>query len=213
MVRSFAMNMLGNGLSEETEHLEDALSVQEALLSMNRRLDASENDLLVVQSNLANTYCKLGRHKEALLLRLNAYSGRLRLKGEEDEETLRAAYNYAVSLRDLEHFKEAKALLREVIPVARRVLGEGQVITLDMTWVYASSLCNDTGATLDDLREAVTTLEDIERTARRVLGGAHPTTSNVEQTLRDARAALAARESDDVSSVCEAVAAANLRTA
>ena len=31
------------------------------------------------------------------------------------------------------------------------------------------------GATLDDLREAVTTLEDTERIARRVLGGAHPT--------------------------------------
>ncbi len=78
---------------------------------------------------------------------------------------------------------------------------------------YAGALCKNDAATLDDLREAVTTLEDVERTARRVLGGAHPATSNVEQTLRDARAALAARESDDVSSVCEAVAAANLRTA
>ena len=71
----------------------------------------------------------------------------------------------------------------------------------------------DDDATLDDLGEAVTTLEDVKRTARRVLGGAHPTTSNVEQTLRDARAALAAREGDDVSSVCEAVASANFRTA
>ena len=33
----------------------------------------------------------------------------------------------------------------------------------------------DDAATLDDLREAVTTLEDAERIARRVLGGAHPT--------------------------------------
>ena len=78
---------------------------------------------------------------------------------------------------------------------------------------YARALYNDDAATLDDLREAVTTLEDAERTARRVLGGAHPTTSNVEQPLRDARAALAAREGDDVSSVCEALAAANLRAA
>ena len=52
----------------------------------------------------------------------------------------------------------------------------------------------DAAATLDDLREAVTTLEDLERTARRVFGGAHPVVSNMEASLRDARAALRARE-------------------
>ena len=56
------------------------------------------------------------------------------------------------------------------------------------------TLYKDDGATLDDLREAVTTLEDTERTARRVLGGAHPHTVDMEQSLRKARAALRARE-------------------
>ena len=42
--------------------------------------------------------------------------------------------------------------------------------------------------------EAVTTLEDAERTGRRVLGGAHPTTAGIEHDLQNARAALAARE-------------------
>ena len=55
----------------------------------------------------------------------------------------------------------------------------------------------NTGATLDDLREAVVTLEEIERTARRVLGGAHPTTTEIEGALRDARAALRARETPE----------------
>ena len=50
------------------------------------------------------------------------------------------------------------------------------------------------GATIDDVREAVTTLEDTERTARRVLGGAHPDTMRIEKSLREARAALRARE-------------------
>ena len=50
------------------------------------------------------------------------------------------------------------------------------------------------GATLDDLREAVTTLEDTERIARRVLSGAHPLTTSLEDDLQDARAALRARE-------------------
>ena len=46
-------------------------------------------------------------------------------------------------------------------------------------------------ATLDDLREATTTLEDLARTARRVLGGSHPTTVGIEEELR---AAFRARE-------------------
>ena len=56
------------------------------------------------------------------------------------------------------------------------------------------ALVNVDGSTLDDLREAVTTLEDAERTARRVLGGAHPVTSGAETILRNARAFLRARE-------------------
>ena len=52
----------------------------------------------------------------------------------------------------------------------------------------------DAGATLDDLREAVTTLEDVERITRRVLGGVHPITKGIETSLRNARAALRARE-------------------
>ena len=38
------------------------------------------------------------------------------------------------------------------------------------------------------------TLEDTARTARRVFGSAHPTTESIEIVLRDARAALRARE-------------------
>ena len=48
--------------------------------------------------------------------------------------------------------------------------------------------------TLDNLREAVATLEETERIARRVFGGAHPVTTGIERRLRNARAALAARE-------------------
>ena len=52
----------------------------------------------------------------------------------------------------------------------------------------------DSGATLHDLREAVTTLEDLERITRRVFGGAHPLTASIWDELRDARAVLRARE-------------------
>ena len=89
---------------------------------------------------------------------------------------------------------EAKALMRKKVPLARRVLGEGHEITLKMRWVYAQSFYEDDGATLDDLREAVTTLEDTLRAARRVLGGTHPIVANIEHRLLKSRAALRARE-------------------
>ena len=61
------------------------------------------------------------------------------------------------------------------------------------------------GATLAELHEAVTTLEDTARTARQLLGGTHPTAVGIEKSIQSARAALAARDGDDASSVCEAV--------
>ena len=85
-------------------------------------------------------------------------------------------------------------MLGKVMPVARRVLGENHRFLLKMRWTYAGALWRDAAATLDDLRDAVTTLEDVERTARRVLGGAHPGVGTIEISLRDARRALCARE-------------------
>ena len=119
--------------------------------------------------------------------------------GKEHEETLRAAYNYAVSLRNLRRFEEAKSLMRKSIPIARRVLGEDHGLKLRMRMIYAEALYLDTSATLDDLREAVTTLEETERIARRVLGGAHPLTKSVEIHLRGARAVLRGRETQPTS--------------
>ena len=55
-----------------------------------------------------------------------------------------------------------------------------------------ATIYKDDGATLADLREVVTTLEEIDPIARRVLGGAHPITVGVETCLRNARAALRA---------------------
>ena len=59
---------------------------------------------------------------------------------------------------------------------------------------YAGALHLDPDATLDDLREALTTHEELARTARRVLGSAHPVTTEIELRLPHARAALRARE-------------------
>ena len=83
------------------------------------------------------------------------------------------------------------------LPVARRVLGNTHEYTLRIGATYARALCETPAATLKDLRESVTTLEDTERIARRVLGGAHPVTEAIEENLQDARAALRARETPE----------------
>ena len=120
--------------------------------------------------------------------------GQLKLLGDEHEETLVAAGNYAATLVDLKHFQEAKALVRKTMPVARRVLGKSDETTLRMRAIHARALYSDPAATLDDSREAVTTLEDTIRIARRVLGGAHPVTTVIENSLQKARDAVGARE-------------------
>ena len=136
----------------------------------------------------------LGRNEEAISVRREVYSGFLKLLGEESLETLTSANNYAHCLLSLRRFEEAKALFRNTMPVARRVLGESHDLTLRMKWNYARALCEDTAATLDDVREAATTLEDPERIARRVLGGAHPLTVGIGEALRAVRATLGRRE-------------------
>ena len=211
-LRVSAIGLLGSGLTD-SQHHEDALSVKEAELSMRRRRGESEVTILAAQSNLANVYQLLQRFEEANCLRRDVYSGFLNLFGEEHTHTLTGALNYAHTLLTLKRFEEAKSLLRKMMPVARRVLGEGGQITLMMRRLYASALCADTGATVDDLREAVTTLEELARTARRVFGRAHPDVVWIECDLGVARTTLRAREGDGVSlrRLCEAEDATNLR--
>ena len=146
-----------------------------------------------MQANLANTYAALGKFDEATQIEQDVYSGRLKLDGEEHRKTLMAANNYTASLLKAQRFAEAKPLLLESIPVARRVVGDSHELTLRLRWMYARALQENPDATLDDLREAVTTGEDIEPTARRVFGGAHPLTKAIARDLRDARTVLRVR--------------------
>ena len=122
------------------------------------------------------------------------YYGRVKLDGKEHGNTLLAGGNYASTLIDLQRFEEAKSLSRILIPAVRRVFGESHELTLRTRANYALALYQNAAATLDDRREAVSTLEDAERIARRVFGRAHPDTAAIEASLQKARAALRARE-------------------
>ena len=187
------MGVLGNGLSAAKRH-EESLSVREADLATRLHLGDPEESMLVVQSNLANTYAMLGQNEQALRMRRDVYSGYLKLLGEENEKTLLSANNYAADLRCLERFEEVKRLLRKLRPVARRALGDNDRLTLKMSWNYATALYMDDGATVDDLREAVTTLKETTRIARRVLGASHPLLGITEPCLQEARRVLHVRE-------------------
>ena len=186
------MTLLGNGLAS-VKHYEDALTVGEAELAMEKRLGRSESTILTVMGNLAQTYNCLGREEDSLRMMRAVYSGTLNVWGEGHPETIREANNYAMALMRLERRAEAKELLRKTTPVARRVLGESDTLKLTMRWNYARALSEDAAATHGDLREAVNALEETEQTARRVLGGAHPLTTEIEDDLQDARDALYAR--------------------
>ena len=67
------------------------------------------------------------------------------------------------------------------------------LLTLRIFLAYGETLYKADGATLDDLRQAVKMLKETERTARRVLGGAHPMTTMIQGHLKKSRAALNAR--------------------
>ena len=107
------------------------------------------------------------------------------------------ASNYAATLAELQRFEETMSLLRKMMPVAPRVLGESDTVTLKLRLLYGRVLCEDTTATLDDLREAVATLADTEPIARRVLGGAHPLSGAIGRSLQNARTVLHACEAGE----------------
>ena len=200
-VRVHAMAFLGNGLSAAKYH-DEALSVKEALLSTYRRVGAPEGHMLGQMGEIATSYHMLGRFETSNRLYRDVYSGRLRLDGEGHEETLLAATNYATALLALGRYEEGKSLLRKTIPASQRTLGESNEITLGLRCNYALALYEDPDATLDDLSEAVTTLEDARRIARRVFGGTHPHTTGIDGALQNARAALRALSSKATEDTC-----------
>jgi len=183
------MHTLGNGLFSAGRS-EEALSVEEANLATLRRVGAPEDTILAAMSNMASSYGELGRLETANDVLRRVFRGFVVLNGVEADETLKASTNYAATLKELGRFEEAKSLLRKMLPVARRVCGEDDDHTVYMRRIYAETLYKDTSATRDDLIEAVTTLKELERTARRVLGGAHPTTQGLEGYLSEAKLAF-----------------------
>ena len=107
-----------------------------------------------------------------------------------------AAINHAGTLLDLKRFEEGKSLLRSTVPVARRVLGENHDLTLSMRLIYASALYENESATVAELSEAVTTLDYVAVSHKRLLGDSHPEAGRAQYALERARTKLRARASE-----------------
>ena len=129
----------------------------------------------------------------------------MRVSGEETYETVTAANNYAISLLEQGHFEETKSLLRPTLPIVQRVLGDNNELVFRMKKVYVEAFLLDGAATPDEFREAVTMIEDTERTARRVLGGTHPFALDLARAVKVSRAALFIRETQPAEDPAEEV--------
>ena len=181
------MTALGNGLADVELHV-DALVVREAELAMERRRGSRRiTSVLRMQGNLAGSYEALGRLEEASEQYRQVYFGLMSTLGEEHLDTIGAANNYASSFARRERYAEARSLLRKTMPVARRVLPENDEAWFMMRMNFAAVLYEPDWATVDDVREAVTTLEDLAPITRRVLGCKHPTVVSIELSLRKVR--------------------------
>jgi hypothetical protein len=94
-----------------------------------------------------------------------------------------AANNYAMTLLDLERFKEAKRVLRHTIPVARRALGAEHHLTLSLREDLSRATL-DGESSAEEKREALQMLEDTVAVMRRVFGPAHPDTLFTQRKLK-----------------------------
>ena len=106
----------------------------------------------------------------------DVYSGRLKLYGEEHRDPP-SSQQLRVDPCHSTRFEEAKSLLRKTMPVARRVLGESNDLTLKMRMELRAGALQGRWR---DARRSPRGRDDARGRGAdraRVLGGAHPLTS------------------------------------
>jgi len=187
--RRMAITQLGNGLSY-AEHNEDALIVMEAEFSIERRLGASGEHMLTMQSNLASVYEALGRCDEAIRMQRDVYTSSVRLRGGTHENTLIAALSLTISFAKT-NASESMTFSRPLLPVARRALGADHKMSLQLVHGYAYAVGMCAAPSREELTFAETLLTDTMPRFRRIFGSSHPSTPRAEQDLEKIRERLA----------------------
>ena len=189
--RDSAMTGLGNGLGEEG-HQGERIKILEIQLANNVRFGRSKERFLKTKTNLADCYGGLGMKEQALAIYREIYDRSAAISPAIPvEETFQQVINLASSLAETGGYEEAKSLLREQIPRARRALGTEHENYIKLLWCYAATL-SKCGESRDDRAEAVTSFEELLKVSQRVFGPAHPFTNAIQQNLELAISKLAA---------------------
>ena len=202
--RCSATCLLGQALIAKGD-VQTALAAFEAHLDMQRRLRPSQ-DVLHVETEIADCYSALGRHKEAIDLRRAVYDKSLAKDGPTGVMVIVYGIYLAQSLVGDYFFEEAKTFMRDLLPKAVSVLGNQDHDTLILQVLYAEAVYKDAFSSLDEQREVIATLEDCQRIARQVFGASHPRCRDVERTLESARERLSAQEARLVEDASEKLA-------
>ncbi|KAJ7615503.1 hypothetical protein FB45DRAFT_1008398 [Roridomyces roridus] len=139
---------------------------------------------LMAMGNLAATYGKLGRYREAELLKLSVLKECQKIFGDGHPDTLKAMANLAVTYGQLGRYREAEPLEISVLKERQKLLGDGHPDTLRAMANLAA-----TYGKLGRYREAEPLELSVLKERQKLLGDDHPDTllamANLACTYRD----------------------------
>jgi len=179
-----AIIQVGRALSA-VNNFEDAFVVEKAALEYYEHVapDYVEN-IITLRGNMAVSLSRLGREEESLSIKRECYQYLVHHEGKTSERAMFQAYNIAVSLAHLQKNTEAISLMREQLPLVKRVLDNDHELTLKFQKLYAKTLfAPPDGPWSEEKVRARGLMEAFTRSARRVLGPAHPETRHGEKLL------------------------------
>ena len=98
------------------------------------------DNIITLRGNMATSLSRLGREEESLSIKRECYQYLVHHEGKTGERAMSQAYNIAVSLAHLKKNAEAISLMREQLPLVKRVLDNDHELTLKFQKLYAKTL-------------------------------------------------------------------------
>ena len=169
------------------------------------RLQAAENDSLIMAEKFALAYQENGRRVEALELTEKVVAARKRTLEEEHPDTLRSMHALAIHYSEAGRRQEALELLEKVVAANKRMLGEEHPDTLGSMHNLANRYSQ-----VGRRQEALELLEKVVVARRRTLGEEHPDTLGSMHSLALSYSQVGRRQ--EALELTEKVAVARKRT-
>ena len=190
VLRMHSMTTLGNGL-RAASHNRERLGLLESQFALMQRSRVNREAILATQGNMANCLEDLGRIEDAIELSVQVHRSMKALRGNRHTNTIICGLNLAASLQSKGRTTEAQSLAAEYLPISESVFGPLDVNTLGLRSTYLRARCRDPDISLDDWRKAVSSMDDLYRTAVKVLGTQHPLTVQCKDDGEASQKALA----------------------